>query len=575
MSVTGDVLEPWFVRDPQRLQDELQAFTDRGLKANKTMAAGDIVSITTALPYGATTVPVEVRYPFDFPDQYPLFVGPPALLPRHQGDAFEDFCWSGDAVSEWRPGTHAAAIVDRNIRALLADSAAGADVVAANEMPIPEPVSAWMSESVRAVAVPDPFLAPELRAATGEMRLYTAGTGERRILAFAEGIGHVDPTLLDRFGTTSPGGSAWWMNVEARDHEALKPGGEERLSRLVGAAVPEIRRYLAKRLGQNRKSGHTAVSCSVGFTFTEEGPGQGQFRRNWAFGTAKLTRTARNTGGLPTVEVIAEAHALTREERQRRIPELAGLEDARVIAIGAGSVGSQLVLELVKAGVGHTDVVDNDAMDVNNTVRHALTTWDDGAHKADALVQRAQLANPFVDIVGHTFTVGARNSGRHYSQKLRELVEDADVVVDTTGSQVVARILQRHCIELDVTLVVAGLSTGSHGADVAVFPPDPHRACFDCLVLAQSGEAPAIANPHAGGTALLTPRGCAHPAFTGAGFDATALAALAARVTVQATRKSDYPASRFDWVVTNFRGTDPWQSGWLDPHPDCQRDHVR
>ena len=175
----------------------------------------------------------------------------------------------------------------------------------------------------------------------------------------------------------------------------------------------------------------------------------------------------------------------------------------------------------------------------------------------------AQALNPFVTVDSHQLLVGG---GEADAVQLDALIATHSVVVDTTGSQAVARILARRCRQASTTLVIAGLSAGSYGAEIAVFRPgDP---CFYCLVLAQrDGTIPVPrAAPPTGG---VTPIGCSHPAFSGAGFDATELAAVTARTVVQATETCGYPPLTFDWAVLNFRGDPRWQSGDLERHPAC------
>lgn len=569
MSDTADDIQGWFTTDPDRLAAEVEAFAARGLPAQSEQHPDGTVSVTTALPYRGQDETIEVQYPYDYPDRYPLFVARHGLLDRHQGVTLGDLCWSGDPEVDWRPHLLAADIVHVNVRALLDDSAAGPDVVQENEMPIPEPMSAWIGRSGRSVAVPDPFFQRDLTATGGVMRLMRGPAGERSALGTADGIGTADSEVLARYGTAERASRGWWLAVPDDQQAVLFRGAEVALANFVDAELPDVRAHLERDLRQRRRKSRKA-SRPIGFTFVEEGPEQGQRRRNWAFGTANLPPT-----GALEVKIDAPAHALTRGERQRRIPELLGLEEAAVVVIGAGSVGSPLVMELAKAGVGLIDVVDDDVMDLNNTVRHALDTWSDGEAKARAVATSAARLNPFIKVHPSRMTVGSVHTGLASSLQLRELIESADVVADTTGSPVVARILQRHCLELGATLVVAGLTSGSHGADIAVFPPDARCWCFDCFELYQDPTDGRVPQPRAGGFPLMTPRGCSHPAFTGSGFDATALAAQSARVVVQATGKTAYPPSRFDWTVMNFRGAEPVQSGRLDPHPRCSRSHGR
>jgi hypothetical protein len=67
----------------------------------------------------------------------------------------------------------------------------------------------------------------------------------------------------------------------------------------------------------------------------------------------------------------------------------------------------------------------------------------------------------------------------------------------------------------------------------------------------------------------VTPIGCSHPAFFGAGFDATEVAAVATRLAISATGATAYPAAPFDWVVLNYRREPRRIQGTLRAREDC------
>ena len=169
--------------------------------------------------------------------------------------------------------------------------------------------------------------------------------------------------------------------------------------------------------------------------------------------------------------------------------------------------------------------------------------------------------NPFITVKPHALHVGA---SRRDSSRLDALLAENDLpVVDTTGSQVAARVLQRRCREFGTNFVLASLTAGSYGGEVALFRPE--GPCYCCFVLGQQDGS--VPKPAEGPRSNTTPVGCSTPAFSGAGFDATALAALAARTAVRAGGKCGYPALDYDYVVVNSQRPRPVASRHPEPPP--------
>lgn len=559
MNTEADRAPFWFEAQPQRLEWELERFAERELPAAHHVdrqGTNDVrLIIDTELPYKNAAVPIRVHFPFDYPDAPPMFFGPAGLLERHQTAGGTNLCWSADPDRDWYPGRDAAYIVANNLRALLADSEKGASAVRAAEADMPEPLTGFIVfDRSLVLAVPDPFLAETLANARGRLDLLR--DGRRLFLWKAEGLGEASPALRQRFiraGKQEPRG--YWVELSPAPRvQAFNRQEDWDLTQ----TAPELFRHLD---ATSRVSGPFSLTEAwLGVTFMEEGPLRGQLRRNWVFGLVSYDRQSKRASAR-----WFPAQALTREERQRRTPELIGLQAARVLVVGAGSVGAPVAFELAKAGVGHIDVVDPDLFDVNNAVRHGLPVTSAGENKAQAVAEAATGLNPFVEVEHYGFTV---EGGTVATERVLELINAATVVVDTTGSNTAARVLQRFCIQHERPLVIAGLTAGSYGAVLRIAVP--RGPCFDCFVLHQTdGAIPTAAA--APPTSLVTPIGCSHPAFAGAGFEATQLAAVAARAVIQVTGASAYPEAGFNWAVMNFRDAPRWRSGLAERHPDCWR----
>lgn len=552
---TSEPRKEWHLSQPERVAWELEQFAARDLPAEGHVSSSGRLVIKTSLPFKGEPIDLRVLFPFDYPDVEPKVLGPPDLLDRHQNRRYGNFCLLADPAADWWPGMAAAQLIDEDLRWLLEDSAAGAGAVAAGEADMPEPLSQHVSvDDAEVVVVPDPFWAIDLHAEEGEFVLHTKAFGSGQLLVSADGFGSPDTELIKSFSSTKPSRHVGRWVALPEDALSPWPGHEDVLQcaeAVSASVVARLRRVLARERRRSKVEGW------IGVTFIEEGPGRGQRRRGWLFLRVELRRD-----GQRRVIRAVRALALTAGERARRIPELVGLERARVLVVGVGSVGAPIVFELVKAGVGWIDVGDYDRYDVNNAVRHVLDPRWAGIDKSISVTLEAQVLNPFVTVKAHPLHVGA---GPEDSALLDRLLANADIVVDATGSQVAARVLQRRCREFDKALVLAALTSGSYGGEVAVFAPG--RPCYYCFVLGQQDGS--VPSPLEGPQSATTPVGCSTPAFSGAGFDATALAAVAARTVVRASRRSQYPELDYEYVIVGFRGEHPWRQGQLVTHPGC------
>ena len=103
------------------------------------------------------------------------------------------------------------------------------------------------------------------------------------------------------------------------------------------------------------------------------------------------------------------------------------LKAARVLAVGAGGLGSPLTLYLAAAGVGTIGLVDFDVVDETNLHRQILFGSSDvGRPKLAAAAERLRDVNPNVRIVPF--------EQRLTSENALEIVRDFDVVADGTDN---------------------------------------------------------------------------------------------------------------------------------------------
>jgi molybdopterin/thiamine biosynthesis adenylyltransferase len=84
---------------------------------------------------------------------------------------------------------------------------------------------------------------------------------------------------------------------------------------------------------------------------------------------------------------------------------------SKVLVIGAGGLGSPVLLYLAAAGVGTLGIVDDDAVDLSNLQRQVMhTTADIGRAKVTSAAESIAAINPDVKVVAHSARFNADNA---------------------------------------------------------------------------------------------------------------------------------------------------------------------
>lgn len=156
------------------------------------------------------------------------------------------------------------------------------------------------------------------------------------------------------------------------------------------------------------------------------------------------------------------------------------LQDAHVLVIGAGGLGSPACLYLGAAGVGKLSICDHDKVDSTNLQRQiAHDTASIGRNKAESIRERLQGINPYCQVDA----VQQRVEG----VQLKQLVAAADVVLDCSDNFDTRHAVNRACVEYRKPLV-SGAAVRFDG-QISVFDLKREDApCYHCLFPDQ-GEA--------------------------------------------------------------------------------------
>ena len=135
--------------------------------------------------------------------------------------------------------------------------------------------------------------------------------------------------------------------------------------------------------------------------------------------------------------LVEPAESLSREEVMRYsrhliIPDVATagqkrLKNAKVLAVGAGGLGSPTLMYLAAAGVGTLGIVDFDTVDESNLQRQIIHGQSDiGRSKAQSARDSVREINPLVNVIVHEERLDSTN--------VMEIFADYDLIVDGTDN---------------------------------------------------------------------------------------------------------------------------------------------
>ena len=150
----------------------------------------------------------------------------------------------------------------------------------------------------------------------------------------------------------------------------------------------------------------------------------------------------------------------------------AKLRAARVLIVGAGGLGSPLLLYLAAAGIGTIGLIDDDAVDLSNLQRQiAHTTPRLGQPKVHSATQAAHAINPATIIEPHQLRLTEANAA--------ELVAAYDITCDGSDNFPTRFLVADACLAARRTLVSAAVLR--FDGQLSTFKPHEGGPCYRCL----------------------------------------------------------------------------------------------
>ncbi|MFP6706724.1 MAG: molybdopterin-synthase adenylyltransferase MoeB [Alphaproteobacteria bacterium] len=150
------------------------------------------------------------------------------------------------------------------------------------------------------------------------------------------------------------------------------------------------------------------------------------------------------------------------------------LLEAKVLVVGAGGLGSPLLMYLAAAGVGTIGVVDDDIVTLSNLQRQiAHGTPDIGRAKVDSAKDRAAVLNPEVKLVPYQMRLNPDN--------VMDLLAAHDIIADGSDNFDTRFLLNDACYLAKKTLVSAAVLRFDGQLSTYKAHLGPPHPCYRCI----------------------------------------------------------------------------------------------
>ncbi len=147
------------------------------------------------------------------------------------------------------------------------------------------------------------------------------------------------------------------------------------------------------------------------------------------------------------------------------------LKNAKVLAVGAGGLGSPNLMYLAAAGVGTIGIVEFDTVDESNLQRQIIHGQSDiGRSKAESARDTITEINPLIDVIVHEERLDSSN--------VMEIFAEYDLIVDGTDNFATRYLVNDACVLLGKPYVWGSIYR--FDGQASVFWAD-YGPCYRCL----------------------------------------------------------------------------------------------
>ena len=150
------------------------------------------------------------------------------------------------------------------------------------------------------------------------------------------------------------------------------------------------------------------------------------------------------------------------------------LMNAKVLVIGAGGLGSPLLMYLAAAGVGTIGVIDDDTVELSNLQRQIIHMTDTlGQGKTASAKHMIANINPDINVIAYQKRLCEENA--------REIIKSYDIIADGCDNFTTRFLVNDLCLKYKKPLISGALS--QFDGQLSTFKGyEKDKPCYRCLV---------------------------------------------------------------------------------------------
>jgi adenylyltransferase/sulfurtransferase len=147
------------------------------------------------------------------------------------------------------------------------------------------------------------------------------------------------------------------------------------------------------------------------------------------------------------------------------------LKGTRIGVVGAGGLGSFILMHLVATGFGEIILIDRDRVEINNLNRQVLHWEDDiGANKSDSAKKKLKKINSTIEIISYAEEINDKNINKIFS--------DVDGLIDALDNFPDRFLINEFAVQRSIPLF-HGAIWGFEGRVTTIIPGK--TACLRCI----------------------------------------------------------------------------------------------